>query len=317
MCLPVISCASADPYTKATVFKTENFSVSRGELAYFTVHTMQSMLSSYTDAELIAMGYDKEKMPSEQSFDSTQTWLDHFKDNTSKYVEEVLMLCEAAKKENFTVDEAELEAKLASFKTDCEKKYGVDFKTYIDITYFGYADEEDYVSALRLEFLASSYMEALEKRLYDAIDQERIDRYIEENSPSASNEPTRNIEILVIPTNFNAEDILSEYPEKSFSEIAEANSNLKYYSYENCRQGELSEKIDAWLYDGERNIGDAETIDSNGKSLALCYVGDGLTILEFETMLALAKLDYNAYLNALFEEFPIIINKEALGSLVI
>ena len=317
ICIPLFSCSGADPHKKSVVLKTENFSVSRGELAYFTVHTMQSMLSSYTDSELLSLGYDKEKLPSEQSFDGKVTWLEHFREKAAEYAKEVLLLCEAARREGFSVDEAELDSRLAAFKADSEAKYGVDFKTYIEITYFGYADEEDYLRALRLEFLASSYMEALEKRLYDAIGSERIAKYIEENVPSPSDELTRSIEILVVPAALDASGMISAHPEKSFSELASEQSGVKYYSYDNCRHGELTKDLDDWLFSSEREVGDTGVISASGSSLALHYVGEGITVSELDATIALAKLDYSAYLSALSEEFFVILNKEAFDSLVI
>lgn len=316
--LCALSCACSAPEEKKPALASDNFSVSDSEFVYFYVRSMQSALASYSDAELSKLGYDKSKLPGEQRYSEDQSWADVFTESAIKYIKELLVLCEAAREDGFSVLPSDgLDAKLQSFKARCEETYSVSFEDYLGITYFGYVSEEDYIRALELELLAQKYMDHISDKIYSSIDGYRIDEYIASNIPEPNGEPTKNIMVITLAKGSakEAEDILSEYPDTPFDELAKKYSRTKDHLYENCLRGDMPDSIDSWLYAPERRVGDTEIVDGGDALYIVKYFADGLTVSGTEAQKALAKKDYLDLIASLYERFPVITNKGVIDPL--
>lgn len=267
---------------------------------------MQSTLASYSDAELAELGFDKSFPQKEQYMPNGKSWQDFFKEETVKYVRELLVLCEAAKDKGIEITaEDRLDEKLEKFKTDCEKRYSVSFDEYLKGTYGKSVDEDRFKRCLELEMLASKYLASVNDSFYDA-SKEQINAYISQNIESPDNTATRNV-YAVLLTGSDAEnraDELTSNPDK-FDELAK---EYEIY-YENCKKGDMTKNIDEWLYAEGRSVGDVGTVRSGDALYVLYYSGEGLTVSELEARYALAKIAYDAHLDALYEEFPVDVNE--------
>ncbi len=312
-----VACTPKIP-NDSVALSTENFSVTKGELAYFFVKAMQSALSSYSEDELSELGYDKSKMPSEQSFDGERSFGDLFMENALGYVKELLALCEAARSAGMKIDASDrLSQRIADFKKRCEAEYSVSFEEYLNTAFYGYLDEQSYTHVLELELLANKYLLAVTDNLFDGVSAGRIEEYINSNIQSPDNTKTRDIALILLAGENKslADVIISKLADKEFSSLASEYSESGEYLFENCKKGDLAKELDEWLYSGEREAGQISKIESNGALYIALYVGEGLSLSELDAKNALAGEDYADHLDGLFERFPVITNQEVVDSL--
>ncbi|MBE6599613.1 MAG: hypothetical protein E7640_00180 [Ruminococcaceae bacterium] len=308
-----VSCA---PENNKPILSSGSFSLSRGEFTYFFVRTVQSSLAAYSEEELSALGYDKSKSPSEQKYDNEKTWFDVFLSGALDYTRELLVLCEAAKEAEITLDASDgFESKLENFKSRIESTYSVDFEKYLEITYYGYTSAREFEQAFELELLASKFSAKIEAGILDSISDERVDAYIKENIELPNMTSTRNIMLIVTDSAARAEEILADLPDEDFASLAKKYSMSATYLYENCRTGELRPALDAWLGEDGRAIGDIGTVEDGGKFSIIYYFEDGEPISALDAKEALARGDYRKFIDALFDKFPVITNEEILASL--
>ena len=319
----IFSCA---PQTSndAVAFSSESFELSRGEMAYFFVKTMRSTLSSYSKSELEKIGYSADKPAKEQKFDESRSFYELFLAGTEKYVKELLLLCEAAKQQGVKIEESDgLESKLAKFKAECEKAYGVAFEKYIATYFYGCVSEKDFCRAVELEMLANKYLKLKTEEIYEGITPDRIEKYIIESGTEINEEKTKTVMTLFVssgkdgdPAALAASLLESFDPSKeSFAELAKKHSDNAEFLFENCQKGELASEIDAWLYEDSRRVGDIEILNVSGGALIVYYCEDGLSVSDLSAFRALAASDYARWLDGKSELFPIITNKEVLYSL--
>ena len=301
----------------APAVKTENYEIGLGELAYFYVKSMQSTVSAYSDAELGEMGFDKSKSPSEQIFSGDNTWHDLFMQNALDYVTELLLLCEAAREAGLSVGpEDNLDERLEKFKSDCEEKYSVTFEKYLETAFYGYTDETAYRNALELEILANKYLDSVNDGFFNGVSDTRVADYLKK-AENKDTTPTRNAEVILLTgdARLGADEIISSASDRDFSELAEEFSENDEYFYENCKKGDMEEKIDAWLYAADRKIGDIAKIESGNALFIVLYSGEGLPLCELLAREALAREDYLAHLTLLAKKFPVNTNEEIINSL--
>ena len=319
------SCTPADPYENQTVMSSESVSISRGEMAYFFIKGMRSTLSGYTSAELRDLGYDSAKpLKSQQVSGRSSTWYDLFAENASKYMRELVLLCSAAKKEGFELTAQDrLDEKLDDFKKDCEKAYSVSFERYLEIYFYGYVTEESYKGAIELELLANKYLDAVRDRIESSLTEERIKEQADASQTEGGEQKTRNLMTVYISEKEHesplehANALLSglDVSEESFAELIKDHSDAENNLFENCKPGEMASEIDEWLFDAQRNVGDAEALAVTGGALILYYYSDGVSVAELEAILSLTASDYAIWFASVAEEFDIITNKEVLNSL--
>lgn len=170
---------------------TENFEINGSMLAYYTASYYQNWY--YNNYYYILLGYisfDASKPLSEQYTDSskTTTYLDQFTNGTKDYVEQVLKYCEAAlaDKEGYDYDAAKAEAEeyanssIESLK-ESARKNSMDLATYIRYNFGDEVSQSDLKKALILEHIASDYANVIYDRIYDAMTEERKDKYFKDN----------------------------------------------------------------------------------------------------------------------------------------
>ncbi len=308
----------------AVAFSSESFEISRGEMAYFFVKTMRSTLSSYSKAELEELGYSADKPLKKQSFKGGKSFYDVFLASTEKYVRELLILCEAAKQSGVGIDESDgLERKLAEFKAECEKAYGVAFEKYIDTYFYSLVSEKDFCRAVELEMLANKYLKLKTEEIYGGITPERIEKYISESKIEENSEKTKTVMTLFVSSKNHtdaaayAASLLEGFAptREGFASLAKEHSDNTEFLFENCQKGELASEIDAWLFDSERKLGDIEILNVNGGALIVYFCEDGLSVSDLAASRALAASDYARWLDCQSELFPIITKEEVLYSL--
>ena len=303
---------------------SDNFELSRGEAAYFFVKTMRSTLSSYSKAELQKLGYSEDKPAKNQKLDETRSFYDLFLAGAEKYMRELLLLCETAKQDGVKIEESDrLSEKLAEFKAECEKVYGVAFERYIDTYFYGYVSEKDFCRAVELEMLANKYLKLKTEQIYEGITPERIEKYISESGAEVNSEKTKTVMTLFVAAknhsnpSAHAASLLEGFaPSKEgFAALAKAHSDNSEFLFENCQKGDLAGELDGWLFDGERNVGDIEILSVSGGAMIVYYCENGLSVSDLAALRYLAAADYARWIDCQSELFPIITNKEVLYSL--
>ena len=135
--------------------ESENYTVDGAMMTYFfyTNYQQYSSLASY-------LGVDTSKsLKSQASAFSSGTWFDYFMGNTRTYVNEVLALCEAAKANNVTLDEADeasVEESLDMLRA-AAKARGYTVSQYLVTSFGANIKEKDVRHCLELTALASKY----------------------------------------------------------------------------------------------------------------------------------------------------------------
>ena len=308
----------------SVAFSSDNFEISRGEMAYFFVKTMRSTLAAYSKAELEEIGYTAGKPLREQNFKGGKSFYELFLASTEKYVKELLILCESAKQAGVGIDESDaLERKLAEFKAECEKAYGVAFEKYIDTYFYGCVSEKDFCRAVELEMLANKFLKLKTEEIYAGITPERIDQYINDSKIEENGEKTKTLMTLFVSSKKHtdaaarAEELLNGFSpsREGFAALAKEHSDNEEFLFENCQKGDLASELDAWLFDSERKVGDVEILKVSGGALIAYYCEEGLSVSDLFASRALAESDYARWLDCQSELFPIITNKEVLNSL--
>jgi hypothetical protein len=300
---------------------TANVRIGRGELAYFFAHTVDNATEGFTSAQLAELGLDLDRPLKGQSYDEKSTWFDVFMAGTLKYVKEVVLLCEAARSAGVSLTEADgAEKKLDAFKAECEKKYGVSFGAYLSASFYGYTDEESYRHAVELEMLAQKFIKIRREEIYSSVSDERVAEYIEANGLTEDDTPTRNLMMIYFESDGetraqNLVDSFSPFDGDEFAELAKKHSDSREYLYENCCEGDMSPKINAWLYANARQVGDFGVVTDGDSAFLLYYASEGRTVSDWDAILAIGERDYKVWLGGLEDKIPLNVNEDILNSL--
>ncbi|MBQ8387697.1 MAG: hypothetical protein IJX46_02080 [Clostridia bacterium] len=300
---------------------TENVKIGKGELAYFFAHTVDNATAGFTTAQLAELGLDLDKPLKEQNYDGKNTWFDVFMAGTVEYVKEVLLLCEAARAAGVSLTETDgAEKKLDAFRAECEKKYGVSFEAYLSASFYGYTDEESYRHAVELEMLAQKFIKIRREEIYSSISDGRVAEYIESNGLTVDDTPTRNLMMIYFESDGESRareftDSFAPFDSGEFAELAVEHSDSREYLYENCCEGDMSPKINAWLYANARQVGDFGVVVDGDSAFVLYYASEGRTVSDWDAILALAEQDYKAWLGGLEKKFPLNVNEDIINSL--
>ena len=310
-----IGCTSGDSGNSA-VISSNRISLSRGEFVYFFARTVDNTLSSDNAPNTF-------KPLKEQIYEGNTTWFDVMLSTSLEYVKQVVLLCEAARDAGVELTaEDGADAAIRSFREECERKYGVSFEAYLDVSFHGYTSESDYSGAVKLEMLARKYLSILREEIQSGISDEKISEYKMQNGIEDDGTLTKNLMLIYLGTNGaqRAEEIMSSLntltlSAENFARIATQRSDSKEYLYENCAEGDMNALIDSWLYASDRKVGDVGTVKDGDAAFVLYYYGNGRTVADWEAVLAMVESDYRAALAALAEKFPITVNKDILRSL--
>lgn len=139
--------------------ETENYKVTTAMMNYYFNTIYQNYSSS-----LQSMGLDTSKSLKEQDYISgDMTWFDYLMDMAKSNVEQVLVLCEAAKAEGFTLADDDShdhspEETLAAMEA-VAKQGGVDLNYYLEYYYGEGVNEKVFRQCYELSEIASHYSE--------------------------------------------------------------------------------------------------------------------------------------------------------------
>ncbi len=139
--------------------ETENYKVTTAMMNYYFNTIYQNYSSSLT-----SMGLDTSKSLKEQDYISGEmTWFDYFMDMTKSNVEQVLVICEAAKADGFELSDDDShdhspDETLASMEA-VAKQGGVDLDYYLEFYYGEGVNEKVFRDCYELSEIASHYSE--------------------------------------------------------------------------------------------------------------------------------------------------------------
>lgn len=118
------------------------------------------------------------------SYENYDTWYDYFADSAKNKLEEILILCEAAKEEGITLtegDERFIETSMQVFKDSAEDEE-LTTEEYIDNKYGTIVSEKDIRNYIELTQLASRYQQKYASTL--SYNESEIDSYFADNKSS-------------------------------------------------------------------------------------------------------------------------------------
>ena len=110
MVLALFSCDKGDEITEAkpsdAAVKSKNYSFDLAEATY-CFNRFYIEFCNENSKYLSYYGIDKSKSLKEQEYTSEMSWFDYFLDSTKSYLNEILLFCEKAKAEGYTLGEEE------------------------------------------------------------------------------------------------------------------------------------------------------------------------------------------------------------------
>ncbi len=185
-----------------TVAKSDHFKVNGGEMTYF-VNTLKNnyinTVSQYGSTYLTQLGIDASDtsltgLKSQKcALDSGKSWYEYFLDQAKNQVEQMFVLCEAAKAEGMKLDDSEKESineSIKSMKESAEelaKAYAENGYTGYSVSYFltqqygNGVSEGNVRKAMELSALSSKYLKAYEERIKADVTDEEIQKYFDAN----------------------------------------------------------------------------------------------------------------------------------------
>lgn len=159
--------------------ETENYKVTTAMMNYY----FNTMYQNYSSS-LKSMGLDTTKSLKEQDYISgDMTWFDYLMDMTKSNVEQVLVLCEAAKAEGFELSDDEShdhspDETLAAMEA-VAKQGGVDLEYYLEFYYGEGVNEKVFRQCYELSEIASHYSEHMTDSY--SFTEDEWDTYYKEN----------------------------------------------------------------------------------------------------------------------------------------
>ena len=162
----------------AIVASSENFSFTKGELAYFFAMVFKDYYSYFS-----TYGVDPEVSLKEQQFSETQTWFDLFLEQAMRYPTSYLTFCEAAKDRGITLKQEDLDY-IASQKKQIETEaanYSWTADTYLEQMFGTNITWEILESALNKMLLADRGYAAFTAELEEKVSEDDVKARLEED----------------------------------------------------------------------------------------------------------------------------------------
>lgn len=253
--------------------------------AYQYAYYYSQVFSSMDFESLLAnfLKFDPNKALNKQVKDEStgETWFDYYMSVTKDSVNHMLVYCEAAKAEGFTLtdeDRAEIDEQIEAMKKSASES-NVSLGKYLASYYGTGVKEDDFRAAYELQLLASKYQKKIHERLEDSIKDEDVEKYYGDHKLdySAMNyicytantkdeelvEAAKKLETATTTEDFKT--MLTEFikqetgeyegtEEEQLAEIAEKiESSTKKLAYSSSS----SDNYEQWMFTGEWK-GDAE-----------------------------------------------------------
>lgn len=165
--------------------KSENYKVSLPIMTYLFNYNYQSY-TSYYGTYMSYYGFDPTKGLKDQYYDESnhQTWFDYFMNMTKEYIQQTLVLAEAAKADGLKLEDSDLETIKSSMdslsSTASEKSMTAD--EYVAEYYGEGVTQKDIEECLKLTALAQKYY----NKVYDGFKytEDDYEKYYQDNKTS-------------------------------------------------------------------------------------------------------------------------------------
>lgn len=165
--------------------KSENYKISLPIMTYLYNYNYQSYLSYY-GTYMSYYGFDSSKSPKEQYYDESnqQTWYDYFMSMTKDYIQQTLVLAEAAKADGIELDDADLEnikTSMTQLESNASEK-NMTADEYVAEFYGDGVSQKDIEECLKLTALAQKYY----NKVYDGFKytDDDYEKYYQNNKTS-------------------------------------------------------------------------------------------------------------------------------------
>lgn len=170
---------------KKVVVSTKNYK-SDVCMTQYVFHTLVDQFASSYGETNEELGLDTTADLKSQAcaYEDYETWYDYFADSAKNQLEEILILCEAAKEEGITLtegDEKFIETSMEALSANAEGE-DVTVEEYIDGKYGAIVNEEDIRKCVELTQLASRYQQKYASTL--SYNDSEIDSYFADNKAS-------------------------------------------------------------------------------------------------------------------------------------
>ncbi len=281
-------------------------------MSQYVFHTLLTQFqNNYSDSlEDLQLDFSGDLRDQPCSYDGYDTWFDYFSKGAQKQLEEILLLCEAAKEENITLTEGDkkfIELSMNALSENAENE-GLTVDEYIDATYGSEVSEKDIRECVELTQLASRYQQKYSAPL--SYSDSEIDSYFDDNKASfltadyvyflietgdttdksdaeitnmknAAKKKAKELAANKSRTDFiNAlkeytQELLKEAtPDATKDEIKEqAESIVSDYATVSGAQYDVSTKNGEWIFDEKRKSGDTTVIeDEEGNGYYVFYL---------------------------------------------
>lgn len=190
---------------EVTAMSTENYTVDNAMLTYFIYNDYYYYVNYYGE-NASYYGIDEEKDLSEQIYDnqSGETWLDYCTEEAVGNLKSMLILCEDAKKNGFTLSEEDK----GKIDTMLETVTPSDFGRGVNI--------DDIRKCLEISYLASEYQNSLKDGI--TVSDEEIESYYNENAKDYQTAKYISYKIEFADPDDEASTKISEEEAKNFAE---------------------------------------------------------------------------------------------------
>ncbi len=158
---------------------SENYSISLPMGSYL----FNSYYQNYRQYA-VYQGLDVTKSLKEQKYSDTMTWFDYFMAMTKQYLQQILVLCEAANEENIVLEQSDLDNVDVTMKSlrEAAENAGVKIDEYIVTNFGGNITEQGLRDYLELTALAQKYYTKLSNSF--TYTDEDLEKYYNENPTS-------------------------------------------------------------------------------------------------------------------------------------
>jgi len=279
-----------------TVMKTENFKINGSMAQYFFNSNIKSYTQNYSEY-LDQLGLDTTADLKEQASydDANVSWYDYFLESTQQQMKEILLLSEKAKKEGYTLSQADYKAidtTIASL-TEAAESDDLTLREFLDANYGTKVSEEDIRDYLEITTLAQKYfIEYTNEREYKS---NEISDYFDENKANyltadymyylvnvdSENKNDAEIKILESEAKATAKELAKADSKSEFEEkisehmrkvIKQSNSEMTEDEIEESiesaidsytvsgEQYDVSTELGKWLFSEERKAADSTVV---------------------------------------------------------
>ncbi len=297
---------SGEGLRKVVAMSTENYAVDNAMLTYFVYNDYYYYVNYYGD-NASYYGIDESLSLSEQYYNESSgvTWLDYCTEEAVDNLESMLILCEGAKANNFTLTDEENDEISTMLETVTPSDYGRGVNT------------EDIRKSLEISYLASKYQDSLKENI--SITDDEIETYYNENAKDYQTSQYISFDIDYIDpddeeamgvTETDAEGYVNTLKScKTEEEFKNAVSNYLEATYTEITEDEITETVDGitaqsltytaeedlseWAFDSARVVGDTMSVLNEDDNCYTVYMLTSLPARDEENVIDVRHILFN------------------------